>query len=159
MNHSKEPWKFEPEGVYQIKAIRNADGNYLNSDADGERIVACVNFCEGLTDDEIRTAGNAQNLILERRIAINAGKKEYEELYTLRKELAEAKERNGTLKVLNNHLECDLRAAEERIKELEAFKKWFTEHKFSARHSSRCAIRHDNQPCTCGLSTLLSTKE
>ena len=83
MNHTKEPWTFTPYifdteyagdieaslgNVGEIGVIRTISvllkyGGQEQAALDGERIVACVNACEGLSDEALK--GNVVDELLK----------------------------------------------------------------------------------------------
>lgn len=74
MKHTKEPWSAEqPENANgwwilcdsQGQEIGSCDGGYEEEDA--KRIVACINACEGLTNEQLES-GYIQKLIIENNI-------------------------------------------------------------------------------------------
>lgn len=70
MKHTQEPWQIdqqEDNGLYVIvdftgDEIGNYDGEYSKEDA--QRIVYCINACEGLTNEQLES-GYIQKLIAE----------------------------------------------------------------------------------------------
>jgi len=60
MTHSPEPWKLTDEGFDDWQDNPILDDDYsLPGDADRCRIVACVNFCQGLSTDTLTRFGDA----------------------------------------------------------------------------------------------------
>jgi hypothetical protein len=85
MEHTKEPWSFERNGVYDSsgKCVLGAacgDPIRASSEANARRIAACVNACANLTTECLETYGYAVQGILGSRAAYGEAIRQRDEM-------------------------------------------------------------------------------
>ncbi len=170
MSHSKEPFGVDcwvGNMIHDFTGLRIAETAMDDTGiANAAHIVACVNFCAGISEDILIGTPLAQ---------WDFGK----DIMRLRKELDEAKaetekaivavsiKQHGASgmccqlrlmeKARAEKAEAKLSEAQARIKELEAFQKWVNPTG-TMYHKPYCFYTTSNggEQCTCGLSALLS---